>query len=599
MNLLEKNINLLNQDARHKIAPASETDINVYFAGYRQQEILFYDTAKNSYLIKNQLDKTNLPIAVKKELIIILGLAGTGEIKQIIEQTHPHSAIIIVEPNPAFVLYAMQHQDLSFLSAANICLIAHPLKKLSEILNQILSSEAILLVSNLRIYATYFYRYYHLPVYKTVVQAVGTVIRYLLFTLGNDIEDSLTGFKNNLHNIRYLPSAKDVAKLKNALPAVPAVIVAAGPSLEKNMHYLRRAKGKALIFAVDTIWQKLLKVNIVPDFVCTIERPANIYDYFYKDRSLPAETALLVPPVVTPKILANHQGLRIIPLRQGIREYRWLNDQVLHLGQDALVSMGASVAHLAFGFAAHLGASPIVLVGQDLAYGEDGARSHSAGTIYDDGAFKTVNQPKISVEGYYGGKVLTQKIWVDFKMWFESTISTQELFVINATEGGASIAGTKQMPLAEVLERYCTKKIDVAAWLNSQPEYPVSLSQIQDNLAGGQAEIESFLDTAEKTKKKLFNIKFSPNMPEKGLAKKLAVMKKMDSIISQIGEHHLIAHMLQPYMINIFNRFHKIPAELSYDNVMTNLKLQQEFMTTVCKVVEMTLNVIKKSKNDK
>lgn len=595
MDLLEKNINLLSKDTRHQIAPVSEEGLTFCFAGRQQETELFLDRKENPYAIKNQLDNNNLPDASKTELIVVLGLAGVEEIKQLIRLANPKSGILIIEPNPAFVLHSMQRKDLSFLNAAQVRLIAQPLEKLPDILTGILSSQLALLVANLRIYGTYYYRHYDLVTYKKLVHVLGTTIRYMLFVLGNDIEDSLIGLKNNLHNIRYMLASKDVSKLKNSLPKVPAIVVAAGPSLEKNIHYLRRAKGKSLIFAVDTIWQRLFKEGIVPDFICTIERPDKIYDYFYKNKQIPSGVILLAPPVVTPKIFANYQGDKIIPLRRGVREYLWLNDSVLKLNSDSFVAMGASVAHLAFGFAAHLGASPIVLVGQDLAYGEDGNRSHSSGTIYDGDSFGLKDKPKLEVDGYYGGKVLTQKTWVDFKMWFESEIMRRELFVINATEGGARITGSRQMPLVEVIERYCTKDIDIVCSLRPVPDYSLNLSQVQENLSTAQKEIEELLKNANKIRKRLAQIKLSKNMSEQRLAKMLAKMKKTDDVLHQIYGHDLLFHVLQPYVINVFHRFYKIPGILTYDYVMANLKLQQEFMEVVCKTIEMILDILQEN----
>lgn len=46
-----------------------------------------------------------------------------------------------------------------------------------------------------------------------------------------------------------------------------------------------------------------------------------------------------------------------------------------------------SCAHVAFGFAEHIGASPIVLLGQDLAFGDSEEESHADGTIYDNKKF--------------------------------------------------------------------------------------------------------------------------------------------------------------------------------------------------------------------
>ena len=52
---------------------------------------------------------------------------------------------------------------------------------------------------------------------------------------------------------------------------MPAIVVAAGPSLNKNIDELKRAKGKAFIIAVDTAIKPLLKKGIIPDMFAIVD----------------------------------------------------------------------------------------------------------------------------------------------------------------------------------------------------------------------------------------------------------------------------------------------------------------------------------------
>ncbi|MBW5377644.1 DUF115 domain-containing protein, partial [Brachyspira pilosicoli] len=52
---------------------------------------------------------------------------------------------------------------------------------------------------------------------------------------------------------------------------IPAVVVSAGPSLEKNIRKLKELKDKAIIIAVDTAMKPLSSHNISPHFVITID----------------------------------------------------------------------------------------------------------------------------------------------------------------------------------------------------------------------------------------------------------------------------------------------------------------------------------------
>ena len=62
---------------------------------------------------------------------------------------------------------------------------------------------------------------------------------------------------NFLRNMRHIANTPSVAPLKDVLAGQPAVIVTPGPSLEKNVATLHKAKGQALIIATSRPWVPL------------------------------------------------------------------------------------------------------------------------------------------------------------------------------------------------------------------------------------------------------------------------------------------------------------------------------------------------------
>ena len=61
---------------------------------------------------------------------------------------------------------------------------------------------------------------------------------------------------------------------------ITGIVVAAGPSLNKNIKELKRAKGKAFIIAVDTALKPLLREGIIPDmfFIVDAMKPLDLVD---------------------------------------------------------------------------------------------------------------------------------------------------------------------------------------------------------------------------------------------------------------------------------------------------------------------------------
>lgn len=286
-------------------------------------------------------------------------------------------------------------------------------------------------------------------------QAMHTMIvelaKYARLIVGNAISDTLYGIMNTFKNLKYIERAPSLKKIAGTFPH-PVVILAAGPSLDKNIHWIKEYQGRITIFAVDTIVQKILNAGIVPDAVFALERGEIIYDWFFeKLEAIPENTLMIGASVVDPRVFAKFADNSLAFLRS---EDGMQQEFAKMMGEETMM-MGLSVAHLAFSAARSFGMNPIILVGQDLAYGADGS-THSQDTHYDEAEERPKTDEDEWIEGYYGQPVRTTKIWRTFRDWFELEISRTEATVINATEGGARIHGATEMALREALSRYTT-----------------------------------------------------------------------------------------------------------------------------------------------
>ena len=162
--------------------------------------------------------------------------------------------------------------------------------------------------------------------------------------------------------------------------------------------------------------------------------------------------------VVYPKILDEFPGKKVTVFRDVIAVENWFVENIKGIiGLDP----GNSVAILNFSIAQHLGCSPIILIGQDLAFSQDG-KAHTGDTGYDDHGDDNLQDQSqsdlVEVIGYNGEKLETKKWWKIFKEWFELKIVKDDIHCIDATEGGAYIEGTEVMTLKEVAEKYFTEK---------------------------------------------------------------------------------------------------------------------------------------------
>lgn len=224
---------------------------------------------------------------------------------------------------------------------------------------------------------------------------------------------------------------------------IPAVIVSAGPSLEQNVEVLKRIKGHALIVCTDRAVSILDLHDITPDLIVSVDSTKSADFLKYK-------IVQNVPLLASYQVNIDIQKLfadNIIYFQGLVFEYGLIGE---HSGATVGgLDYGGNVAGAAFCACRDLGIKTIVLVGQDLAY-IDG--KHHADNVKSD----VTDMDVLTVEGIDGTPVKTNSMWISFRDFFEREIrGHQELKVIDATEGGALIRGTKILKLSEVADEFC------------------------------------------------------------------------------------------------------------------------------------------------
>ena len=152
-----------------------------------------------------------------------------------------------------------------------------------------------------------------------------------------------------------------------------AFIVGAGPSLGKNCELLARAAKKGIVFAVNSSALALGRRGVTPQVVAcmeSIDLSELLSQVPYLDQVVRAFSL-----TAHPKTMRTGAG-PLLPVYEGLPQFAPL----IGLGRANGLAVCGSVSTLAFSLAQRLGCSPIVLVGQDLAY-TDG-QAYAAGTPY-------------------------------------------------------------------------------------------------------------------------------------------------------------------------------------------------------------------------
>ena len=266
--------------------------------------------------------------------------------------------------------------------------------------------------------------------------------------------------KNEIRNLIYLKKCNILSDFINDIPKnIPAIIVSAGPSLDKNIEELKKAKGRAVIIAADTALKFLLAHNIIPDFVVTLDATKSI-SHFSDERF--KQIPLLCKTVSNPAVLDLHAGKKVFFYNEQFVDTIFKNlDKI-----QTYYSIGGCVSTAAFSICVGLGFDRIVLIGQDLCY--NGEITHAGGTILN--AHGSGEGATMMVEDIYGNMVKARYDWYTYLLWFQDAIAIcPHIDVIDATEGGAKINGAKIMTLSDVIERYCVNEINIEKIVREKP----------------------------------------------------------------------------------------------------------------------------------
>lgn len=274
-------------------------------------------------------------------------------------------------------------------------------------------------------------------------------------------KESLT--RNILSNIYEVVNGTDITRLKKAMEAydlegIPAIVVSAGPSLDRNIRELKKAEGRAFIIVVDAAAKAVLRAGIHFQVMITVD-PKKDLTLFNDERIY--QVPLVSEPYSRIEFIRRHEARKIFSYGYGSEILSALLKEEMEY-QPATLRTGGSVATDAFSLATYLGFSTVLLVGQDLAF--TGDRGHVSSVCDDEQANREhlKSRALTMVEGIDGEPVKTDLQMAIYIKWFENEIRNlkDEVKVIDATEGGAKKEGAIYMTLRDAIAQECRKELD-------------------------------------------------------------------------------------------------------------------------------------------
>ncbi len=393
---------------------------------------------------------------------------GVGNTVRTLRERFPKVFIVVLEENVCILKRVFEEIDLSdILNDPKILIVLMDNaveKKISSIIKLL---ESRLYWGNLIQVNTP--NYDNIDFYKLirVQNAIFKNISVIVLNRNTLINKSRQLSENAIKNIPSMVNGGYIEELNGKLKNKPAVIVASGPSLSKNIHLLKDVKDRCVVVAADSVMPTLKDIDVKPDFICGVDYQAvNVEKYrtVLKDKQKSDIDYVCVDGVYfsIPKLFKN-SFLSFTPM--SITElYKDIVKEKIKkpIGVNAVTHMAIQLAYI-------LGANPIIFIGQDWAY--SGGEEHAKGSSIDAELPKDV----IWVEGNYEEKVpTTPNLYSGLKLVEDiaSNLSQNGYEFINATEGGALIKYTKVMSFKEAIDKYMNKNINKNV-LNSKkkPDY--------------------------------------------------------------------------------------------------------------------------------
>ncbi len=466
-----------------------------------------------------------------KEVFIVFGLSNFRAAKKLVDITKSTNPIMLYEPDVDIFYQSIQKNDITeILEERRVILCVKDVndKYYIEFIQSAVTYQNLHLI-----------RYCCMPNYVNlyskewhyIIDNLKSSMLNIVVTRNTLLGNSKDMMLNNLYNLEDFACQHSFNQLKAAFSdvdknIVPAMIVSAGPSLDKNVELIKDAKNKAFIIAVDTAIKPLLNKNIIPDLVVTIDMLKYPIIFMHtKFKNIP----ILVAP---------DSNKELIPLYSGKRFYAgkiksYFNSLYQELKGELLlpVETGGSVAHNAFSAALFMGFKKIILVGQDLAYTGEKLHADSSFGKMDDDKRQAI-QKYIQVKDIYGNMVDTDESMDLYRRWFERQIERYNLKnIIDATEGGAKIEGTKVMTLKEAIACECTQNINIQKIIDDiEPQF--SEQQQNEILERISHMDEELLKTEEKLLEGIENYKKLREFYQSDIVE----AEELKDLVRQIGE---------------------------------------------------------------
>ena len=262
------------------------------------------------------------------------------------------------------------------------------------------------------------------------LRAIQETMRIHTFSTGTLVINGPTWQRNTLRNLPRILTNPGTNVLHDQFKDKPALVIGAGPSLNDAIPFLKNLQDQFVIISTGTALAPLRKAGIKPDLVMAVDASHLVEKQF----TVPCEDLFFVgATIVCPQVPGRFKGefyslLDSNPIDQWVKSISETEGRLMAGG--TVTACGMHLANL-------MGCNPVVTVGLDLAYANDGC-SHASGTMYHG---RKVEQNHLNpVPGNWVETVYTTRQFSCYIDLIKNYVRDMpHIRFVNVTNGGARI----------------------------------------------------------------------------------------------------------------------------------------------------------------
>ena len=387
-------------------------------------------------------------------IVFLFGLGLGYELREL-QKKNPRKVYFVVEPDLEVFNCSLMANDIRPIMEEVNLFVGNSEKQIIEALNYIINTHKSIKVK-LAVLPAYEIMYKDL--WEKVLEGLKKILNEYYVAINTSNSHHKEWVRNYVMNLRYMDNVRPLESLRPYFKDRPAIVVAAGPSLEENLETLKKVGDKALVVGVGSGVSILESYGIKAHMLGSMDG-SKLQEKIFMNLKYNKDSMLFY----------SIQGYYKVPTHVSGRKFlmnQTAMDKYLHkkLGWKYFNKYSApSISNVITYNLSQLGCNPIIILGQDMCYSKN--KSYAKGATYF-GEFKEEdlegNPNYIKTLNNRGEQVYTTGGLLSFKYATEDIIRAHiSTTYLNGANQGLKIEGAENIDFNQYYEENLSLNEDI------------------------------------------------------------------------------------------------------------------------------------------